>query len=1111
MPGGVTAAARPTAAAQSYAAKAWAEKRAAAVKKAEALKEQRRLAQLAREAAASGEKDGAPAAAVLSAPAPAPACPPEPPMSATGAPVPAPAPLRASDHPAKFECGDGSFEDSLGGDRSDRSSGPPTLRRAPGFQAQEQRRQQSRAERVDALPAAAPRPPVFPLPCRSAPLAEPPAPSPQAPPPKVSTAPSNSRTAPVPRPTTSPHLADLSAPGEAAALGGGRRRRWEMPSDGDLFLPMTGTPSSPTTGASPVAYARPPSQRGAVAPDAVGLSPEGVAAPMDEDDGATPDGTDEDCAEEDSGDGYEDACEDEDGGEWLEDEWVEGEAAEEAEEDEDGVEGEEGVDGSLYGSPGDLTERRVRGPTTPPPMHPAHATFGRAFPPPTPPSHSRVPRASLGRLAGGGGGFGAALAPAIAASRGVHDAPPPRSAAVAPAQLQPLTQSAPTPPQPPPQPARTATAGLQPPTASARSSSRLPSARQQLAGAPPPPPPQQQQPPSGPPTTGVPRGADSRRDSGRAAAAPPPNPPPPPPVAAPAPALAPAVLDIVAPGVHPGGVAANANSDAAQEARLAAIAAAGGNKKPVAAADDDPVTRQNMDKRQSRKVNRDSFVDAIEEWRLKNPPNPKDASGARVPLVPHTDPGAAEPRRRLRALVRKRPLFAHETARGEFDVVSVRGAGGIVVHNCCMQPDLKRMFLRHVMYSVSEAFDDDAETHEVCERGVHPLLANVHAGGCSTLFMYGQTGSGKTHTMAGIEQYASAVLLPLEPSFDEAGQPVAVGSLTFFEIAGTRCVELLGDAHGRELPLKQDGDGRVLPLGVCRVPIHSAAELLEHIATAKSRRATSATGANAVSSRSHAVCQLTLLAGAPQPAAAPLRGGGGKRSPGGRLPILTLVDCAGTERKEDSMWHDADRRKEGAEINQSLHALKECMRHWVLVQDGKTAHIPFRESVLTRVLQDSFVRSDTLISVIGTVSPSCTDTEHTLTTLKTVAAVAGTDHAIREVKRDVKAREVAPAPETLPPKVWDEARVRAWLADAISSRGEPLAALLPLLPAGTNGKQLMRMSAVQIKQHWGAPELLASAVFHELRVETKRAEANKANRVKGLRQAEQRRKSGVIG
>jgi len=210
------------------------------------------------------------------------------------------------------------------------------------------------------------------------------------------------------------------------------------------------------------------------------------------------------------------------------------------------------------------------------------------------------------------------------------------------------------------------------------------------------------------------------------------------------------------------------------------------------------------------------------------------------------------------------------------------------------------------------------------------------------------------------------------------------------------------------------------------------------------------------------------------------------------------------------MWHDAERRREGAEINQSLHALKECMRHWVLAQDGKAAHIPFRESSLTRVLADSFMRSDTLITVVGTVSPSCTDTEHTLTTLKTVAAVAGTDHAIRETKRDVKARQVAVALDTLPPKLWDEARVRQWLGSAVSSRGESLCQLLPLLPAGTAGKQLMRLSAVQIKQHWSAPAELAAALFHELRVETRRAEAKKAGRVKDLRLADQRKKAGVL-
>jgi hypothetical protein len=81
----------------------------------------------------------------------------------------------------------------------------------------------------------------------------------------------------------------------------------------------------------------------------------------------------------------------------------------------------------------------------------------------------------------------------------------------------------------------------------------------------------------------------------------------------------------------------------------------------------------------------------------------------------------------------------------------------------------------------------------------------------------------------------------------------------------------------------------------------------------------------------------------------------------------------------------------------------------------------------------------------------------------------------------------------------------------VSSRGERLAALLPLLPEGVNGKQLMQKSAVQIKQHWGVPQSLAEAVFHELREETKRAEAKKQGRVKETRKADQRKKSGIVG
>jgi kinesin family protein 2/24 len=566
---------------------------------------------------------------------------------------------------------------------------------------------------------------------------------------------------------------------------------------------------------------------------------------------------------------------------------------------------------------------------------------------------------------------------------------------------------------------------------------------------------------------------------------------------------------------------------------------------PVGAlADEDPVTRQMIDKRQSRKMNRRAFGVAITEWRDAHPATkvlPGAAQGERAPLASLGGTtqqqavdavGGGSGARRLRAIVRKRPLFAYEFERGEFDVVSVRAPSSVHVHNCCMQPDLKRMFVKHMSFSVGDAFDETMETSDVCERGVHPLLSNVLSGGCSTLFMYGQTGSGKTHTMCGIEDYAASLLLPPKPMVavpspggdevePDASEP-PMGHLSFFEIAGSRCIELLGDQHGRELALRQvSADGRVEPMGATRVPLYCAADLLRLISVAKSRRATESTGANAASSRSHAVCQLTLApraivaataAATAAPTAAPPRPHGGRNRRGSviRPAILTLVDCAGTERKEDSMWHDAERRKEGAEINQSLHALKECMRHWVNVQDGKAGHIPFRESALTRVLADSFLRADTLITVVGTVSPSASDTEHTITTLKTVSAVCGTDQQLREKKCDVKPIVEAPAAHTIPPKMWNEERVREWLGSAVSARGEPLAAVLPLVPDGITGKLIMRMTALQFRQLWGAPEDLSNALFHELRVATRNAEAAKDSKRRGARAAEQRRKAGQL-
>ena len=95
--------------------------------------------------------------------------------------------------------------------------------------------------------------------------------------------------------------------------------------------------------------------------------------------------------------------------------------------------------------------------------------------------------------------------------------------------------------------------------------------------------------------------------------------------------------------------------------------------------------------------------------------------------------------------------------------------------------------------------------------------------------------------------------------------------------------------------------------------------------------------------------------------------------------VLSLVDLAGSEKNIDSMHHSAQRRKEGAQINASLMALKECVRARA---SGKNRSHVYRKSKLTMALKGSFVLPTARTMIIATVSPSSKDTEHSLNTLR---------------------------------------------------------------------------------------------------------------------------------
>ncbi|NXX05690.1 KIF24 protein, partial [Larus smithsonianus] len=105
---------------------------------------------------------------------------------------------------------------------------------------------------------------------------------------------------------------------------------------------------------------------------------------------------------------------------------------------------------------------------------------------------------------------------------------------------------------------------------------------------------------------------------------------------------------------------------------------------------------------------------------------------------------------------------------------------------------------------------------------------------------------------------------------------------------------------------------------------------------------------------------------------------------------ISFIDLAGSERAADARDSDRQTKMEGAEINQSLLALKECIR----ALDQEHAHTPFRQSKLTQVLKDSFI-GNSKTCMIANVSPSHIATEHTLNTLRYADRV-------KELKKGIK-------------------------------------------------------------------------------------------------------------
>merc|ERR1712106_838338 len=324
---------------------------------------------------------------------------------------------------------------------------------------------------------------------------------------------------------------------------------------------------------------------------------------------------------------------------------------------------------------------------------------------------------------------------------------------------------------------------------------------------------------------------------------------------------------------------------------------------------------------------------------------------------------------KIRVVVRCRPLNKKE-----------RNANGRIVTDINERSGEIKIGLKS--YNFDKVFGPRSDQVGVYHEVVEPVVKEVLDGYSCTIFAYGQTGTGKTFTMEGErsdgdftwENDPKSGIIPrtmnhLFDALNASGNEFTV-QVSLIEIYNEEIMDLLSTAQTVEkLKMYDDTKGGIKIKGMSEVTVKNKDDIYEIMERGSLKRKVAATEMNAHSSRSHCVFQIQINMKVVQED----KSGIGEEYI--RQGKLYLVDLAGSENVGRSGAQHA-RAREAGNINQSLLALGRVITGLV---EG-SPHIPYRESKLTRLLQDSLGGS-TKTSIIATISPSSCSQEETLSTL----------------------------------------------------------------------------------------------------------------------------------
>lgn len=326
----------------------------------------------------------------------------------------------------------------------------------------------------------------------------------------------------------------------------------------------------------------------------------------------------------------------------------------------------------------------------------------------------------------------------------------------------------------------------------------------------------------------------------------------------------------------------------------------------------------------------------------------------------------------VKVIVRCRPLSEKEREMKTRLVVETNSS----VHQCILKKTeddskLSKTFSFDGVYGISSS------TEKIYSEIVRPIVDGVIEGYNGTVFAYGQTSCGKTFTMEGIQiSPAQKGIIPrcCEHILDSAHQyslekqAKYLLRVSFLEIYKEEIRDLLVKECRYKPEIKEHPDKGIYVKGLSSITVDSSDDMQEILESGGKNRSVGATLLNADSSRSHSIFTIDLETCI-------------RASPGDkevyRAGKLNLVDLAGSERQSKSGC-SGERFKESTKINLSLSVLGNVISALV---DGKSKHVPYRDSKLTRLLQDSLGgNSKTLM--VACISPGENNYEETLSTLR---------------------------------------------------------------------------------------------------------------------------------